>query len=96
MIPAIKDTAPGNWQTTIITIWCDHVNNFVTIVVDADWASKCTWYLRYKQSIGIDRTLKGGNEVKLKIQECVGPECHMLIDYRDKLIKEESEHQQYS
>ena len=88
MIQARTDLKPGSWQITATTIHCDYVEDDVTIMVDKDWTTRCAWYRRYKQ-----RTLEDGKKfdktIKVKTARCLGPECPLVIKYRDKLIQDE-------
>jgi hypothetical protein len=89
MIEARADIKPAAWQITATTINCQHVNDAVTLMIDRDWTTRCTWYRRYKQKSNEDKKQKFENKIKLKITQCAGPECPIAISYRDKLIKEE-------
>jgi len=82
---------PAGWQTTATTIQCDFVDDFVTIMVNKDWSAKCVWYNRYKQKSLDDKKQKLDRKSRLKVEKCNGPECSYVINYRDKLIKEELE-----
>lgn len=90
MSKANTELQPANWQITATTIHCDMVDDFVTIMINKDWSMKCAWYNRYKQK-AIDENKKFNKEIKAKIEKCQGPECSYLIEYRDKLIQEESD-----
>jgi len=90
MAEAKTDIAPANWQVTATTIECEMVKEFVTIMVYKDWASKCTWWSRYKKVAGEDPKHKFDKEIKEKIGKCLGPDCKYVIEYRDKLLKEEA------
>lgn len=91
MIQAKTELKPGNWQITATTIYCDHVDDYVTIMVDKDWTTRCAWFNRYKQKALDDEKQKFDKHIKGKIEKCIGPDCPMAMEYRDKLIKEESE-----
>jgi len=80
---------PAKWQLTATTVHCDFVDDFVTLMVSKDWATKCVWHVRYKQKALEDRKQKVGRNIRLKIEKCLGPECSYVADYRDKLVKEE-------
>jgi len=80
---------PAKWQITATTIHCDLVDDFVTIMVNKDWSTKCAWYSRYKQKAIEDKKHKFDGNIKLKMEKCQGPECSYVIDYKDKLLKEE-------
>lgn len=89
MAEAKIDIAPANWQVTATTIECEMVNEYVTILVNKDWSAKCTWCVKNKQVAASDPKHKFSKEIKDKIGKCQGPDCKHVIEYRDKLIKEE-------
>ncbi len=81
---------PAKWQATVTTVSCDRVGDFVTIVVNKDWSVNCTWYNRYKKGIpGINskRGLDAG--LRKKMDNCSGPVCPLVVEYRTKLVQEE-------
>lgn len=90
MIKAKAELKPAKWQITATTIRCDLVDDFVTIMVNNDWSTKCAWYNRYKQKALEDKKQKFDKAIRVKIEKCAGPECSYVTDYRDKLIQEES------
>jgi len=79
-----------NWQVTATTIYCDDIDDEVTVLVYGDGTIKCTGYARYGNP---DRDTE--NLLKKKVKElnrtldCHGPECHRLTQYRDKLFTED-------
>ena len=91
MVEAKAELKPAKWQITATTIRCDLVDDFVTIMVNNDWSTKCAWHNRYKQKALEDKKQKFDKAIRLKIEKCAGPECSYVIDYRDKLIQEESD-----
>lgn len=90
MAKALSGLKPAKWQITATTIHCNLVDDFVTISVDKDWSTRCTWYSRYTQKVLADKKPKLDKNIRLKVGKCSGPECSYVINYRDKLIKEES------
>ena len=82
---------PAKWQITATTTHCGLVDDFVTIMVNKDWSTKCAWYNRHKKKALEDKKQKLDRKMRLKIEICHGPECSYVKDYRDKLIKEEFE-----
>ena len=81
----------GSWQVTAKAIYCDAVDDDVTIQVFPDGSTKCTGYQRYmeqantesaailqKKSRGLRRSLK-----------CVGPLDIRVTSYRDLLMAQE-------
>ncbi len=37
----------ANWQVTATTVYCDAVDDEVTLLVYKDWSTKCTGYSKY-------------------------------------------------
>ena len=80
-----------NWQVTGTTIYCDVVDDEVTILVYKDWSMKCTGYRKYGEpSKDVANLLKKKSRQLKRQLECVGPECSRLIQYKEKLFSEEA------
>lgn len=82
-----------DWQVTAITIYCDAVDDDVTIMVYKDWSAKCTGYIKYKENT-TGETAKILNKKSKKLGrhlECEGPLDHRVTDYRDKLMAEDKD-----
>ena len=78
-----------DWQVTATTIYCDAVDDQVTLLVYKDCSTHCTGYATYSQSDKetckiLDRRSK---QLKRKL-ECEGPECYRVIQYRDRIFSE--------
>ena len=82
----MNDIKPANWQVTATTVYCDRVDDNVTIMINGDWTYRCAWYQRYKQAAEGGKA--GGGQMRDRIQKCDGPDCPCVTGYRDKLIKE--------
>jgi hypothetical protein len=81
-----------NWQVTATTIYCDAVDDEVTLLVNKDWSVKCTGHPKYsKTNKGASNLLKKKKRQLRRALECEGPECKRAIQYRDKLKAEESQ-----
>lgn len=81
-----------NWQITATTIDCDAVDDETTILVYKDGSVKCTGYHKYSQPN--KETVNLLNEKNKQLDRnlaCEGPECFRVIQYRDKLLAEESQ-----
>lgn len=80
-----------DWQVTATTIYCDAVDDEVTIIVSKDWSMKCTGYVKYGGTSGdaLNLLKKKGKQLKRQLQ-CAGPECWRLAQYKDKLLAEEA------
>jgi len=80
-----------NWKVTATTIYCDVVDDEVTLLVYKDGSAKCIAYTKYgkpdKETLNLLK--KKSNQLKRHL-ECEGPECRWVIQYRDKLFAEEA------
>mgnify|MGYP001034949198 CR=1 FL=1 len=80
-----------DWQVTVTTIHCEAVDDYVTLMVYKDKSANCVGYKKYGE--GITKEVAKGLKKKAKELgkefRCEGPECHRLIEYRDKLFAEE-------
>jgi len=79
-----------NWQITATTIYCDAVDDEVTLMIYKDGSTKCTGYKKYYQPDKEIGKLLGrkGKQLNRKL-ECEGLECYRVTQYRDKLFAEE-------
>ena len=79
-----------NWQVTASTIYCDTVDDDVTLLIYKDRSAKCTGYRKYGEP---DRDTAGqmkGKARRLGRQlGCEGAECRWVVQYRDRLFAEE-------
>jgi hypothetical protein len=89
MAEAKPDLKPANWQAVATTIHCDMVDDAASIMVYKDWTTRCTWYREYKEKAVQDKKRKLDKHIKEKIGKCQGPLCRYVVEYRDKLVKEE-------
>jgi hypothetical protein len=92
MDQSIEQIPPAKWQTAVTTIKCEIIDEYVSIMVQKDWTSKCTWYNQYKQPQPEGKKkIKYDKKTRKKIEKCQGPLCSNVTGYRDKLIQEERE-----
>jgi hypothetical protein len=79
------------WQLTATTIYCEAVDDDVTLIVDKDWNVKCTGFKKYSTSIN----KKAADVLKQKSKKlgrnlkCEGPQDSRVTDYRDSLKAQE-------
>ncbi len=83
----------NDWQVTATTIYCDAVDDDVTIIVNKDRTTICTGYKKYgvnpdKETV---KTLNKKARQLGKNLKCEGPLDSRVTDYRDKLVKEDRE-----
>jgi len=86
-----QDLNMVDWKVTATTIYCDAVDDEVTLIVQGDFSVKCTGYNRYGKPDRETLSLLGRKSKQSGRQlECTGLECPVVIQYREKLIAEES------
>ncbi len=77
-----------NWQVTATTVYCDAVDDDVTIIVYKDWSIRCTGCRKYVESL----SKKTAKMLKRKAKRlgrnlrCDGPRDCRATEYRDTLI----------
>ena len=80
-----------DWEVTATTIYCDAVDDEVTLIIYKDLSTKCTGYSEYgKPGKEILSLLKKKGKQLGRHLECTGPECYHLIQYKEKLLDEET------
>ena len=80
-----------DWQVTATTIYCDAVDDDVTLIVDKDWNMRCIGYSRYVTNLDKDtaRLLKQKSRRQGRNLKCEGPGDFRVTDYRDRLMAQE-------
>jgi hypothetical protein len=80
-----------DWQITATTIYCDAVDEEVTLMVYKDWSTKCTGYRKYGAPSKEMLNLLKEKSKQLKRQlGCMGLECPRITQYKEKLSTEEA------
>ncbi len=80
-----------DWLVTAKTVYCDNVNDEVTIIVKKDWSIQCTGNSRYYSSAAaLNKPSKRTKEMQRK-SGCEGMECRRVIQYKEQLLNEESQ-----
>jgi hypothetical protein len=81
-----------NWMITATTIYCDSVEDEVTLMVKSDGTVQCTGYNRYsKPTRETTRLMKIKSKQADKKLVCEGLECSRVTQYRDRLMAGEGE-----
>lgn len=78
-----------DWQVTATTVNCECVADEVTILVYKDGTVKCTGYNKYV-SQATEKMIKTRKKQLGCDFKCEGPECRQMIEYRDRLFREDS------
>jgi hypothetical protein len=78
------------WQVTAKTIYCDAVDDEVTLLIYKDLTARCTGCKKYSEPDDITRKM-----VKQKIKQlkrpikCGGEDCIRVMEYKEKILTEE-------
>ena len=60
-----QDAPSAKFQAAVATIWCGAIEDYVTIMVQNDWAAKCCWYAQHKDpAAGEGKRSKVGKKIK--------------------------------
>jgi len=79
-----------DWQVTATTIYCDAVDEEVTLLVYRDFSTKCTGYAKYAApSRELTTRLQKKSQRLGRPLECEGPTCPRVTGYKEKLAAEE-------
>jgi hypothetical protein len=80
-----------DWQVTATTIYCEAVDEDVTLLVYKDRSTRCVGYKKYVASISKDtaRDLKKRAKKSGRSLKCEGPECPRVVKFRDEIFAEE-------
>ena len=82
----------ANWAITATTIYCDSVEDEVTLMVKSDGTIQCTGYNRYIKPTGeTARLMKIKSKQSGRQLVCEGLECSRVTQYRDRLMAGEGE-----
>jgi len=81
-----------NWQITAKTIFCDSVDDEVTVMVFKNGSTRCTGSQKYNQPNDITLGLikKKTKRAKRPIK-CEGDGCIRVSQYQEKIMAEESQ-----
>ncbi|MCK4863729.1 MAG: hypothetical protein KAS25_05495 [Dehalococcoidales bacterium] len=77
------------WEITATTIYCDAVDDEVTLMVSADGTARCTGLQKYlKPDRETSREMNNRSKKMGRQLACDGDECQKIKQYRDKLLGE--------
>lgn len=81
-----------NWQITAKTIYCEAVDDEVTLLVHKDASSHCTGCRKYGEPNAITLKMMGRKRKRLGRQiKCEGDQCPRLVQYKEKIMAEENQ-----
>ena len=80
-----------DWVLTATTIYCDAVEDEVTLVADKDGAIKCTGYNKYfSPDKETAKSMQRRGKQSRKQLKCEGLDCPRVTGYHDKLMSEKA------
>jgi hypothetical protein len=76
-----------DWEITATTIFCEAVDDEVTVMVSRDGTVKCTGRQKYARlDKETARAMKKKNQQTSKHLACKGAECSRVTQQRDELL----------
>jgi hypothetical protein len=77
----------ADWQVTATTIFCEYVDDEVTLLIYGDGASKCTGQAKYAQpDKETAKMMEKKSKQSGKALSCPGIDCLRLSEYRKKWL----------
>ena len=81
----------SNWQVTATTIYCDAVDDEVTLIVYKDLSAKCTGCAKFmRPSRETAKEVKKKSRQTKRLLKCEGDGCSRLAEYKGRLAAEEA------
>jgi hypothetical protein len=78
-----------DWEITATTIFCESVDDEVTLIVSGDGTVKCGGRQKYeKTSKETNKLLKDKSKAMGKQLKCNGEACNIMKQYRDRMLGE--------
>ncbi|MFP3975976.1 MAG: hypothetical protein ACLFVK_07135 [Dehalococcoidia bacterium] len=80
-----------DWQVTAMTLYCDAVDDYVTIMVYPDGTTRCTGYQKYGENPDKEavKSLRKKSKQLGRQLRCEGPLDYRVTEYRDNLFAAE-------
>jgi hypothetical protein len=79
----------ADWQVTAKTIFCDSVDDEVTVMVYKNGSTRCTGSQKYNQPNDITLgMIKKKNRRRNKPIKCEGDRCLRISQYRENILAE--------
>lgn len=79
-----------DWEITATTVFCNSIDDEVTIMVYKDFSVKCTGFVKYARgNPDAVKLLKQKSKKAGRNVECTGLDCNCIAQYKNKLSAEE-------
>ena len=80
-----------DWQVTATTIYCEDIDDEVTLLTYSDGTSRCTAQQKYvRPDKDTAKTLKRKGRLTGKKLGCAPGECRRIVEHREKWLGEKS------
>jgi hypothetical protein len=80
-----------NWQITAKTIYCDAVDDEVTVIVYKNGTARCTGFRKYnKPNSFTSHIIKEKTSKLKKTIKCEGESCARTTGYRETILNEDT------
>ena len=81
----------SDWLITATTVYCDAVEDEVTLIAEKDGTIKCTGYNKYfSPNKDTTKSIKRKSMQLKKKLECEGLVCHRVTDYQGKVFSKKA------
>ncbi len=79
-----------DWEITATTVYCNSIDDEVTIMIYRDFSIRCTGFVKYsKENPEVARLLKQKSKQAGRKVDCTGLDCDCIAQYKEKLLAEE-------
>jgi len=76
-----------DWLVTASTLFCDIIDDWVTIMVYPEDSPRCSHFVRYGTVKGVAKGKQHG-----EIPECTGPaDCALCKEYKEEVFRRDAE-----
>jgi hypothetical protein len=81
-----------DWQITAKTIYCDAVDDEVTVIVSQNGSTRCTGCQKYNRPSGITLGMIREKTRHLKRPiKCEGEPCSRVTQYKEQILTEDTQ-----
>jgi hypothetical protein len=78
-----------DWEVTATTIYCENVDDEVTLIVTGDGTARCSGRRKYENpKSDVKRALQSKSRSAGKHLQCSGDACPSVKQYHDKMMAE--------
>jgi hypothetical protein len=80
------------WQITAKTIYCDAVDDEVTVIVSQNGSTRCTGCNKYNRPNSLTRdVIREKSRYSKRPIQCEGEPCPRMTQYKEQILAEETQ-----